>query len=126
LGKVCEIHTYKIVNYIIGENMKFKFGTIIVIAISIAAGSNLSASALDLRPTNQHINTQQTTLLAGKGGIIKGGHDSVKSPSKKGKHQKGEARRDEDQNINPAFKAYKQKGGKLSKTAWKKAGMPSK
>ncbi|MFM2302731.1 MAG: hypothetical protein RLZZ135_134, partial [Cyanobacteriota bacterium] len=102
--------------------MKFKFDTIIVIAISIAAGSNLSALALELRPTSQHfINTQQTTLLAG-GGTVKGGHSSGKSPSKKGKHQKGEARRDEDQNINPAFKAYKQNGGRLSKTAWKKRG----
>lgn len=106
--------------------MKFKFDTIIVIAIaiSIAVGSNLSALALELRPINQHfINTQQTTLLAAAS-TVKGGHSSGKSPSKKGKHQKGEARRDEDQNINPAFKAYKQKGGQLSKTAWKKAGMP--
>jgi hypothetical protein len=107
--------------------MKIKFDAIIVIAISIAAGSNLSALAFESRPTNQHFtNTQQTTLLAGKGGTIKGGHDSGKSPSKKGKHEKGEARRNEDQNINPAFKAYKEKGGKLSKTAWKKAGMPSR
>jgi hypothetical protein len=65
LEKSCEIPTYKLVNYLKGENMKFKFDTIIVMAISSAAGSNLSVLALELRPMNQHsINAQQKMLLA--------------------------------------------------------------
>lgn len=45
--------------------MNFKFDAIIVMAISIAAGSNLSVLALELHPTNQHFtNAQQKILLA--------------------------------------------------------------
>ncbi|MEN9519222.1 MAG: hypothetical protein RLZZ381_1810 [Cyanobacteriota bacterium] len=56
---------------------------------------------------------------------LKGGHNTGKSPSNKETHQKGEARRQQDQTINPQWKAYKKKG-KLSMDAWKKQGMPTK
>ncbi|MEO0014743.1 MAG: hypothetical protein RLZZ535_3132 [Cyanobacteriota bacterium] len=56
----------------------------------------------------------------------KGGHNTGKSPSNREKHQKGEERRKQDQDINPKWKKYKEKGGKLDKTNWIKAGMPKK
>ncbi|MEM7591706.1 MAG: hypothetical protein AAF383_09350 [Cyanobacteria bacterium P01_A01_bin.83] len=58
--------------------------------------------------------------------MTKGGHSKGKSPSKQEKHQKGDARRQQDQNVNPKWKAYKDNGGNLSKDAWKKQGMPKK
>lgn len=57
---------------------------------------------------------------------VVGGHSSSKSPSNQEKHQQGEATRNEDQNVNPQWKAYKASNGKLSKTAWKNQGMPKK
>ena len=48
---------------------------------------------------------------------VKGGHSSQKSPSSLAKHQKGDARRKEDQVGNPNFKAAKAKGSILSKGA---------
>ena len=91
-------------------------------------GSTLPSEAIVANKIGQpQIGYQlETLLLAAKGKTVEGGHSTGKSPSKKGKHEKGEARRNQDQNVNPAFKAYKAKGGKLSKTAWEKAGMPKK
>lgn len=56
----------------------------------------------------------------------KGGHSTNKSPSKQEKHEKGDARRKQDQEINPKFQEYKKNGGKLAKTAWLKQGMPKR
>lgn len=62
----------------------------------------------------------------GKENTVKGGHSTSKSPSKKETHQKGEARRHQEQNVNPAFKEYRKHGGKLSKSAWLKQGQPKR
>ena len=73
------------------------------------------------------LQTFQIIYLLSKEKIMpEGGHSKEKSPSKKGKHEKGEARRKQDQEINPEFKEYKKKGGKLAKGAWMKAGKPKK
>jgi hypothetical protein len=107
--------------------MRKKTTTIIAATILAIIGATSPGSAIESNSANQQfIHTQQKTLLAGKGATVKGGHSSGKSPSKTNKHQKGQARRNEDQNVNPAFKAYKKNGGKLSKGAWEKAGMPKK
>jgi hypothetical protein len=57
---------------------------------------------------------------------VQGGHSKGKSPSSLEKHQNGEATRNEQQNVNPRWNAYKKNGGKLAKAAWKKQGMPTK
>jgi hypothetical protein len=107
--------------------MKSKTHIIIAATILTIISAASPGSAIESNSANQQsIDTQQKTLLAGKGGTVKGGHSSSKSPSKANKHQKGQAQRNEDQNVNPAFKSYKTNGGRLSKGAWQKAGMPSK
>lgn len=108
--------------------MKGKLTTIIVGTMLAVTGATLPVSATVANTIGQQeiSGQQQTLLLATKGNSVKGGHTTGKSPSHKEKHEKGEAQRNEDQNINPAFKAYKAKGGKLSKDAWKKAGQPAK
>lgn len=60
---------------------------------------------------------QKTILLAVNGNEIKGGHQTGKSPSNKQKHQQGDARRQQDQQKNPAFQDAKKKAStrKLSK-----------
>jgi hypothetical protein len=50
-------------------------------------------------------------------------HTSNKSPSNLEKHQKGQATKVNSAKVND-WKAYNKKGGKLSKTAWEKAGQP--
>ncbi|WP_427157441.1 hypothetical protein ACQFX9_18080 [Aliinostoc sp. HNIBRCY26] len=55
---------------------------------------------------------------------VKGGHNTNRSPSKRQKHQIGEARRNKDQNVNPGWREYKKRGGKLGPDAWVKAGKP--
>ena len=108
--------------------MKGKLTAIIAGTMLAAIGATLPASAiLSSTVGQQQIDRQQgTLLLAGKEGSVRGGHSKGKSPSKEAKHQKGEARRNQDQNVNPAFKEYKKNNGKLSKSAWEKAGKPKK
>jgi hypothetical protein len=65
----------------------------------------------------------------GKGGSsgTKGGHSSGKSPSNREKHQKGDARRKQDQQTNPERREhddYRKRGGKLGFDAWKREGKP--
>jgi hypothetical protein len=52
-------------------------------------------------------------------------HTSNQSPSNLEKHQKGQAAKVNNAKVND-WKAYNKKGGKLSKTAWEKAGQPRK
>jgi hypothetical protein len=109
--------------------MKGKLSAIIAGTMLAVTGTTLPASAIVSSTVGQQqIGVQQETLLlaANKGNSVKGGHSTGKSPSNKEKHQKGEARRNQDQNVNPAFKNYKKHGGKLSKDTWQKAGQPKK
>lgn len=50
-------------------------------------------------------------------------HRKNKRPSNLEKHQGGQARHKNDK-VNSRWKAYKANGGKLSKSAWQRAGMP--
>lgn len=110
-------------------------GTMLVIPAA------MPASATVLNTNGQHLTggKQSALLLAtkvkepvkggdskGKENTVKGGHSTSKSPSKKETHQKGEARRHQEQNVNPAFKEYRKHGGKLSKSAWLKQGQPKR
>src|SRR5579883_616626 len=108
--------------------MKGNLTAYIAGTILAVIGSTLPASAIVTNTTSQQYPSreQQPLLLASGGDSVKGGHSTGKSPSKKAKHEKGEARRNQDQNVNPAFKQYKANGGKLSKSAWEKAGRPKK
>ncbi|MBR8834405.1 MAG: hypothetical protein DSM106950_10315 [Stigonema ocellatum SAG 48.90 = DSM 106950] len=107
--------------------MKGKLSAIIAGTMLAVTGATLPASAIVSSTIGQQqIGVQQETLLlAAKDNTVKGGHSKI-TPTKKEKHQNGEARRNQDQNVNPAFKAYKKKGGKLDKHAWEKAGRPTK
>lgn len=111
-----------------GVNMKGKMAAILAGTMLAVTGAWGSASATVLATIGQQEigGQQQTLLLAKKGSTVKGGHSKEKSPSKKAKHEKGEARRHQDQDVNPAFKQYKANGGKLSKDAWEKQGRPKK
>lgn len=112
-------------------SMKRKMATALIAGAMLAiTGASLPASATVSNTIDQNLmGEQQSTLLLAKnkkGHKVKGGHSTKKSPSKKQKHQKGEARRHQDQNVNPAFKKYKENGGFLSKDAWEKLGQPKK
>ena len=110
--------------------MKGKLTAIIAGTMLAITGATLPASALVSSTVSQQpVNGQTETLLLAankKANPVKGGHSTGKSPSNREKHEAGEARRNQDQIINPAFKAYKANGGRLSKAAWLKAGQPKK
>ncbi len=114
--------------------MKGKLTAIIAGTMLAVTGATLPASAIVSSTIGQQqIGVQQETVLLAvkgntvkEGNTVKGGHSTGKSPSNKGKHEKGEARRNQDQNVNPAFKKYKANRGKLSKSAWEKAGRPTR
>jgi hypothetical protein len=111
--------------------MKSKIAIILAGTMLALTGATLPASAAVLNTNGQHLTSQkQSTLLLakkkGKENAVKGGHSTGKSPSNQEKHQKGEARRNQDQNVNPAFKKYKANGGRSAKDAWVKAGQPSR
>ena len=56
----------------------------------------------------------------------KGGeHKKGARPSTREKHQKGQAAK-KGAKENTRWKAYKSNGGKLAKSAWEAAGMPSR
>lgn len=113
--------------------MKRQMTALIAGTMLAITDASLPASATVLNLNNQDLTggQQSTQLLAAKGGnskgkenTVKGGHSTGKSPSNKQKHQQGEARRHQDQNINPAFKKYRANGGRLAKDAWLKQGQP--
>lgn len=111
-------------------SMKRKMTALVTGAMLAITTASLPASAAVSNTIDQNLmGEQQSTLLLAnkkKGHKVKGGHSTKKSPSKKQKHQKGEARRHQDQNVNPAFKQYRENGGRLEKGAWIKQGMPKR
>jgi len=119
--------------------MKGKLTAIIAGTMLAITGATLPASAIVSGTGGEQplAGRQTETILlaankkskppaAKKDNTVKGGHSTGKSPSNKAKHEKGEAQRNQDQNVNPAFKKYKANGGKLAKDAWLKAGSPKK
>jgi ABC-type oligopeptide transport system substrate-binding subunit len=52
-------------------------------------------------------------------------HTSNQSPSNKQKHEDGQAAKQLNAEVR-AFKDYKNRGGNMAKSAWKKAGQPAK
>lgn len=119
--------------------------TLLIFSLMLAITGAMPASATVSNTIEQNLmgEQQSTLLLAGKKGgphkggphkgepskgePSKGGHSTEKSPSKRGKHEKGEARRHQDQVVNPERKEhddYKKRGGKLGLDAWKREGQP--
>ncbi|MBD2681584.1 MULTISPECIES: hypothetical protein [Nostoc] len=69
---------------------------------------------------------RRSRSIASSSSSTKGGHSKGKSPSKKAKHEKGDARRKQDQDVNPKWQEYKKNGGRLAKNAWENQGMPKR